>query len=347
MNEATSTKKNIFIWQGNWQGGAENITLEMAKYLHEHHKDVTIGVFKKNTDSSLKQLVFNVPNFIPFSFKSLYASLIYQLRYSNNFSAVYTHTLGFWKTKNNYLFVHEAANLDKYLSNSSNLLHQLSAWLWKTIYLNFCLKKASIIFTATKETHGYMTKHDIPINKLQSSSSFYNETIFNYTKHQAPANHTNIIFIGNYLDPRKQITALIKYLYDNSKFTVSVLGGPAKSDDKNFHYLGYRDSNYVKQALTNSYIYILPSLSEGFSIALLEALATGIPCIANNAAVNHELQNTNNLLTYKQPDQIPHLIKKIIENYNQYNVPDNNLNRFSRSVVLQNEYQQISKHLSL
>lgn len=347
MNATTSSDKNIFIWQGNWQGGAENITLEMARYLHKHRTNVTVGVFKKNTNSPLKQIVFHVPHLVPFSFKSLYASIIYQLYYANNFSAVYAHTLGLWKTKNNYLFIHEAADLDKYLAKPGNILRRFAAWLWKTTYLNFCLKKASIIFTATKETHDYMTRHNIPPSKLQSSSSFYNETIFNYTQRKPPTGHTRIVFIGNYLDPRKQFTVLHKYFYNKPKFTLSILGGPSKPSDKNFNYLGYRNSAYVKQTLANSHIFILPSLSEGFSIALLEALATGIPCISNNAAVNHELQNINNLHTYEQPDQIPHLVKEIIENYNQYNVFDKKLNRFSRSVVLQNEYQQILKHFSL
>ena len=347
VNATTSTKKNIFIWQGNWQGGAENITLEMAQYLHKRHANVTIGVFKKNTSSPLKQIVFNVPDLIPFSFKSLYASIIYQLNYVNNFSAVYAHTLGLWKTKNNSLFIHEAADLDNYLAKSNNLLHHFSAWLWKTTYLNFCLKKASIIFTATKETHDYMARHDISQNKLRPSSSFYNETIFTYIKRKPPTSQIKIIFIGNYLDPRKQFNTLRKYFYDKPKFTVSILGGPAKPNDKNFKYLGYHDSSCVKQTLADSHIFILPSLSEGFSIALLEALATGIPCIANREAVNHELRNINSLLAYEQPDQLPRLVKEIIKNYAHYNTPNKRLNRFSRAIVLQNEYRQISKHLSL
>jgi glycosyltransferase involved in cell wall biosynthesis len=53
------------------------------------------------------------------------------------------------------------------------------------------------------------------------------------------------------------------------------------------HFLGAR--NDIPQLLREMDIFVLPSLSEGMSNALLEAMATGLPCVATSVGGNKEL----------------------------------------------------------
>ncbi|MEX5996073.1 glycosyltransferase [Providencia vermicola] len=55
------------------------------------------------------------------------------------------------------------------------------------------------------------------------------------------------------------------------------------------------DSNHILKAFD---IFVLPSLWEGMPLAILEAQATGIPCIVSNIQGNNHLvqHNINGLL---------------------------------------------------
>jgi glycosyltransferase involved in cell wall biosynthesis len=57
--------------------------------------------------------------------------------------------------------------------------------------------------------------------------------------------------------------------------------------DGRVHFLGARDD--VATLLREMDIFVLPSLSEGMSNALLEAMATGLPCVATRLGGNSEV----------------------------------------------------------
>ena len=53
------------------------------------------------------------------------------------------------------------------------------------------------------------------------------------------------------------------------------------------HLLGETDR--VAQVLANARVFVLPSLGEGMSLALLEAMATGLPCVVSDIPANRAL----------------------------------------------------------
>jgi glycosyltransferase involved in cell wall biosynthesis len=57
--------------------------------------------------------------------------------------------------------------------------------------------------------------------------------------------------------------------------------------EENVHFLGYRTD--VKQLLNSSDIFVIPSQREGLSRALMEAMASGLPCIASRIRGNVDL----------------------------------------------------------
>jgi hypothetical protein len=345
VNETTSTNKNIFIWQGNWQGGAGKITLQLARYLQKHNVNVTVGVFKTDVTIPLKQLGISPPKIIPPLFQSLYASLIFRLKHANQFNNVYTHTLGVWKTKNNHLFVHDAVNLDKQLNQTKGLLHKSAYIIWKTLYLNLCLKKATIIFSATSEFKKYLRQHNIPSKKIVISGSFYNDSIFKFTKRETPTLPIKIIFVGDYNDPVKNFKYITTNFYNNKQYLVRILGGNKKYSDKNFHYSGYVDQPTIYNFLTKSDLLIMPSFSEGFPIALLEALTTGIPCLINNHVIPQELKENNNLVPFNLNDDIHKKINDITDSYPLYNTVSPTIQQFSESKILKKESDALQPYL--
>lgn len=58
---------------------------------------------------------------------------------------------------------------------------------------------------------------------------------------------------------------------------------------RNLIYLGSQTRDFVSDLLKESDLFILPSYTEGFSIALLEAMNAGLPVIASDVGANSEM----------------------------------------------------------
>jgi len=80
----------------------------------------------------------------------------------------------------------------------------------------------------------------------------------------------------------------------------------------NIHWLGFRED--VRDILQQADIFLLPSVSEGFSIATVEAMMAGIPVIATRSGGPEEIlddQSTGYLIPVEDPDAIVRAIQKL------------------------------------
>lgn len=64
-----------------------------------------------------------------------------------------------------------------------------------------------------------------------------------------------------------------------------------KGLEDNVHFLGFR--NDIPQLLNAADIFVMPSLREGLSRSLMEAMGTGLPCIVSNIRGNTDLIGEN------------------------------------------------------
>lgn len=93
----------------------------------------------------------------------------------------------------------------------------------------------------------------------------------------------SLVFTGR-LTESKNLFTLIKVLRELPDYTLDIIGtGPLEASLKkiaprNVRFLGFRSD--VKDLLPNYEAFVLPSVSEGSPLSILEAMASGVPVVA-------------------------------------------------------------------
>ena len=72
----------------------------------------------------------------------------------------------------------------------------------------------------------------------------------------------------------------------NKESELKVLANKENIAD-NVHFLGYRID--IKELLNASDIFVMPSFREGLSISIMEAMASGLPCLVSQIRGNVDL----------------------------------------------------------
>ncbi|WP_281628024.1 glycosyltransferase [Traorella massiliensis] len=101
--------------------------------------------------------------------------------------------------------------------------------------------------------------------------------------------------------------------------------------ESQLHLLGYRDD--VIKIMKSCDIFIFPSKREGLSVALMEAMACGLPCIVSNIRGNKDLIN-DNIFEIKDLNKIERLIIKNI-NMHKKDYPTSVINRIDCKKIME------------
>ena len=123
------------------------------------------------------------------------------------------------------------------------------------------------------------------------------------------------------LIPRKGYKYLLEALKDFSGFRLILLGGGvqreeleecAKENNIDLKCFGKVDHSVLIDKLNEADIFILPSLNEGMSNSVLEAMSCGLPVIVTDVGGSEELINDNGFIVKKGSSEE---IKKVLTIY--------------------------------
>lgn len=111
--------------------------------------------------------------------------------------------------------------------------------------------------------------------------------------HETREKINEIVFVGHV-----QITKGSKEILEAAAMLPDIhftLIGPVADEiaaltcPQNVSLVGPKTPNEVKQYLQNADIYLFPSYTEGFSLSLTEAMATGLPAVATDVGANRDM----------------------------------------------------------
>jgi len=130
-----------------------------------------------------------------------------------------------------------------------------------------------------------------------------------------------IFYVGN-AHPHKNVKRLIaafKILRQNYQYLQLVLSGAESpfwreiqrqiQDDNNIKYTGFISDEELVGLYKNAQVYVFPSLSEGFGIPLLEAMACGCPVASSDRTSLPEVGGEAAI--YFDPENIEDMVVKI------------------------------------
>jgi glycosyltransferase involved in cell wall biosynthesis len=308
-------QSKIFIWQGGWNGGAETVMFEMAKFLHDTYQITpTLGVFKENVDEQkpFPQITIETPFPKLVAYKNLIAS--WKLRKQlQTFDLVITHSGGFWKTKQNHFAYHEPGDLFRLFAALP-----LKSKIGYTIPLLFSiygLRTADLPIAASKKAEHFFDQ--VGVKSFLSSSNFIDiSQLPNSIQHTHDSSQPfQLVFIGRD-DKIKNLPWLERTctrIAKTSNIHLHVFG-IKKPDTEHITYHGWVQEKTIFDFLTHrAHAFILASLFEASPLVLLQALACGTPSLVKTSALPTEL--TSFVSSFEDETTLEQKITMLITTY--------------------------------
>jgi hypothetical protein len=160
-----------------------------------------------------------------------------------------------------------------------------------------------------------------------------------------------LIFVGRIAKEKGLIYLIdaLKFLDDVELLVVG--GGPEEANMKEhsaglglgekIHFLGAVENDTIPLVLNAADIFVLPSLSEGFSNSLLEAMACDLPSIVTDVGAGKEIV-TDKVVNRGSAEQIAEAVKQIWADYGKYRPREVVKERYSFEIVAEVAYHVYS-----
>ncbi len=270
-------------------------------------------------DKEIKELggkIYVMPNTIPINYFKYKKALNKFFSYHEKYKIIHSHLIStaFIYNRIAKKYGKKICITHSHSSSSENSLKSKISDLTSKLSENY----TDIFFGCSKEACNYFfpksvkkgTNMTIIKNAIDSKKYIYNEKIRNkIRKHLKIEDKFVIGHIGRFSEHKNHdfLLDIFKEIYiENNNSVLLLIGkGPLESKikskinnlglSKNVIFLGVINDIYnILQAID---VFLFPSLSEGFGIALLEAQASGLKCFTSKDVVPLDVKVTN-LLEY-------------------------------------------------
>lgn len=171
-----------------------------------------------------------------------------------------------------------------------NVSDQLGKGRLARACLSKALKLAGCVYTLNDSSEAFCRRFAPDTTKKCPNSI---DGQFIAQEHRIRDKLCSAVYVGH-LYESKGIEAIIATArqYPEIQFT---LIGPytaqysARNDTENLRFVGAKPAEAVIDALDSADLFLFPSHSEGFSVALLEAMARGVPAVVTDVGANREM----------------------------------------------------------
>jgi glycosyltransferase involved in cell wall biosynthesis len=287
----------------NGIGGIAQHVRDLIKFLKEqgHHVDV---ISSENTFTIPIKKLKN-PSFLISSFL--------KTKFTKNYDIVHAqHPIAALAMKN--ISGKKILTIHGIYSNQIEMLHGKSGSIFSNKYEKNALTWADAITAGSTEAFNHYKQFNSNVYFIPNGIDIQSLSVNIDTRYKK-----QIIFAGR-LSKEKGIHTVIETAKKLPKdIDLIIIGdGPEKffviesiKNCQNIHYLGYQPKEKTIPLIRGSKLLIQPSIAEGISATLLEAMVCNTPVIATNIGGNIELFNNDSGILI-EPENSEELLNQII-----------------------------------
>ena len=199
-------------------------------------------------------------------------------------------------------------------SKQIDVLHGKTTGNISSSYEKDALTWADAITVVSKEAYDYYTKLGFKVCHVPNAIS-----ISSLSEKSERLYEKQIIFAGRLSKEKGILTLLDVAKKLPSNVHLIILGtGPEQNavissatTQLNIHYLGYQQKNRTIELIRGSDLLVQPSLAEGISSTLLEAMACKTPIVATRVGGNKEVLENDKSAILVEPDNPQIMMDKI------------------------------------
>lgn len=244
---------------------------------------------------------------------SFMISSFFKTKFKKNFDIVHAHNIPSSLGMKN-ISGKKVLSLHGIFSHQIDYLHGKTVGNISEKYENIALKWADAITVISMEAYDHYT--NLGYNVYQVPNAIDILSFETYVNRKYPK---QIIFVGR-LSREKGIDSLIAIAQKLPDETHLIILGTGPEEHKivalaenykNIHFLGYQNKKETISLIRGSDILIQPSLQEGISSTLLEAMACKTAIIASNVGGNKEIIENGENGIIIEPQDIDSFVKQI------------------------------------
>ncbi len=166
----------------------------------------------------------------------------------------------------------------------------VKAALYRRVERGICLK-GNVAVLSRKKQEEVSSYYGLPPERIRVIPPGASLRRFRFVVRVPPAKGQSVkVVVVARLSPEKNIGLLVRAASAfPGELTIDVVGdGPVRGEleqlvrslglESSVNFWGFRDD--VPERLADAHVFVLPSTYEGFGHVLLEAMATGLPCVA-------------------------------------------------------------------
>jgi len=318
-----------------WLAGTELAAYNIAKFLSKKNHDVTViteldpGCETQSTIEGFKVYRVKRPNIRFFGFLIFWFKIFWNIK---EIKPEIIHVQGIYFSIPAFL-AKKLLNIPYVVSGQGSDVY--NDWPFKKLISKFGLNNSKLSIALTQHMKKEMQK--ICKKRIEVVPNGINNEDFNLNKYEArkklgiSQDQKIIIFVGR-LEPVKGLKylmesmAILKSSEKNLKLLVvgdgiecqklKLLVKTLKLEET-VVFIGKIINAKIPEYLSASDIFVLPSLSEGFPVVLLEAMSSGLPIIATKVKGLGEIieEGTNGfLVTPKNSEELADKISLLVNN---------------------------------
>lgn len=151
-----------------------------------------------------------------------------------------------------------------------------------------------------------------------------------------------IVYVGR-IEPHKRLDLLVKSFKKHQDLNIKIIGNGSQvnyiksliNGNKNITITGHLDHEELVKEIKESWLFVMPSYREGFSIASLEAMAASVPVVTVNSrynlAVNEIIKHGYNGLVTNDFNDLMATVKNLYNDEENWKKLSTNALNFSKA----------------